>query len=250
MTKLSNLAWVPENQQTLGSPTCTKSERGSFLETGLRTVNELQDWLDQDLAWRRSELHSFLSSVRRTRSDSVAQRAFCRAGIPLLYAHWEGYTKSSLSAYLKFVGRRKLTYAELDAGFITLAVEAAIDSMHGASSTQRSIQRVKTLLADNTRASIPWRRGVDTRANLNSGHCFDLFELLGLNSEPLHLKSHLIDYELLRVRNEVAHGEYLNVDPIAYEELHSTVIDILNFIRNTISAAAENGSYRRNKQKL
>ena len=217
----------------------------------MRTISELQDSLDADLAWRRSELHSYLGSVRRSHQDSTAQRSLCRAGVPLLYAHWEGYAKHCLSAYIQFVGRRRLTYGELHPGFVALGLEAEADSQSGMSATRKMIWRAQALLSkDRERAPIPWRKGVDTQSNLNSERCFDLFALVGLDSSPIQLKARLIDYELLRVRNEIAHGQYLSVDATAYEELHQEVLMILDFVRNTVSAAAENGAYKREQPKM
>lgn len=107
----------------------------------MRTIGELQDSLDSDLAWRRSELHSYLVNVRRSSADSVTQRSLCRAGVPLLYAHWEGYAKHSLSAYIHFVGRRRLTYRELHPGFVALGIEAEADAQVGISATRKMIWR-------------------------------------------------------------------------------------------------------------
>lgn len=215
----------------------------------MRTLSELQDSLDDDFAWRRSELHSFLGSIRRAQSESTAQRALCRAGIPLLYAHWEGYAKHCLSIYLHYVGRRRLTYGELHPAFVALGHEAVLDSQEGMSATKKMVRRVQALLSeDGERARIPWRKGVDTQSNLNSTRCFDLFESLGLDASPIATKARLIDYELLRVRNEIAHGQYLSIGAESYEELHAEVLGIMDFVRNTVSSAAENQNYRRVKK--
>lgn len=215
----------------------------------MRTLVELQDSLDEDFAWRRSELHSYLGTIRRAKTESTTQRTLCRAGVPLLYAHWEGYAKHCLSMYLQYVGRRRLTYGELHPAFVALGHEAALDSQEGLSATRRVVRRAQALLTgDTTRAQIPWRRGVDTQSNLNSTRCFDLFESLGLDSSPIQTKTRLIDYELLRVRNEIAHGQYLSVDADSYEELHLEVLGIMDFVRNAVGAAAENQTYRRQKE--
>ncbi|MEU5805599.1 MAE_28990/MAE_18760 family HEPN-like nuclease [Streptomyces sp. NPDC047718] len=212
----------------------------------MRTLAELQDALDEDLAWRRSELHSYLSATRRAESDSPTQRTLCRAGVPLLYAHWEGYAKHCLSLYLQYVGRRRLTYGELHPAFVALGHESSLDSQEGLSATRRIVRRAQALLSgDSVRATIPWRRGVDTQSNLNSSRCFDLFESLGLDASPLNTKARLIDYRLLKARNEIAHGQYLDVGVESYEELHLEVLVIMNFVRNTVNAAAENGLYKR-----
>jgi hypothetical protein len=169
----------------------------------------------------------------------------CRAGIALLYAHWEGYAKYCLSQYLAFVARRRLKHSELRPGFVGLSVEARLDSEQGMSQLRRVTRRVEVLVNQSSeRATIPWRKGIETKSNLSSDRCFDLFDLLGLDDGPLRLKAQLIDYDLLRPRNEVAHGQYLSVDRNAYSELHHEVLFILDSIRNTVMAAAENGWYR------
>jgi len=56
----------------------------------------------------------------------------------------------------------------------------------------------------------------------------------------------LIDFKLLKTRNEIAHGEYSVFDKEEYIELHVEVIAMLDIFRNQIENAAINKDYMRN----
>lgn len=209
----------------------------------MRTPGELEDTLDEELAWRRVEMHSILSQIRAARG--VSRNGLCRAGIALLYAHWEGYSKKALSCYLQYVARRKLKNSELRDCFVALAMEAAIAREQNLSISQRSVLRVALLRnKESDRPFIPSRDGIDTQSNLNTDLLFDIFASLGLDPSPFETKRMLIDHSLLATRNKVAHGEYLALDRDGYEELHGEVVLMLETIRNLIIDAVDNQLYR------
>ncbi len=209
----------------------------------MRTPEELQDSLDADLAWRRVEMQALLTQVRSARGST--QRALARAGVAMLYAHCEGYAKHALTAYLRFVARRKLRMRELSPGLVALAVDAEMKRRTDASPVQLRNALVRRLLeSGDDRPHIPSKE-VDTRANLNSEVCSELFETLNLELGPLATKSALIDYRLLRARNEIAHGRYSAVTPDEYGDLHFEVMLVISALRNIVLSAVESGAYRR-----
>src|SRR5579875_1799473 len=106
----------------------------------MRTLNELEDDLSEDMSWRRTELHSLLSQIRTASGPSLS--CLCRAGVALLYAHWEGYTKHALSQYLRYVARKKLKLNELNNCFVSMAIKARVAKIQGLSAYQREIEVV------------------------------------------------------------------------------------------------------------
>ncbi len=168
-----------------------------------------------------------------------------RAGIALLYAHWEGYTKNALTRYLQFVSRRKLRLNELHEGLAGLAVENELRRRGNLSDARRRTAMVRLLASEgDTRASIP-NREVNTQGNLNSDLCSELFDCLGLDYSPFETKKGLIDYSLLRVRNDIAHGRWMSTDQPGYELLHTEVMTMLSTVRNAVMNATDNSHYRR-----
>ncbi|MFJ4240024.1 MAE_28990/MAE_18760 family HEPN-like nuclease [Streptomyces iakyrus] len=210
----------------------------------MRTPGEIEDALNQDLAWRRTELHSMLAQIRTARGPALS--CLCRAGVALLYAHWEGYSKKALSDYLKYVARRKLKTSELIDCFVAMSLEAKIAKEQDMSKTRRSIFRV-ALLRDSVdiRPHIPCGDGVDTQSNLNSDLCFEIMQSLGLDPSAFETKRMLMDYSLLAARNKIAHGEYISIDRGDYESLHYDVISMIETMKNIIMDAVDNRKYRK-----
>nr|WP_152332337.1 MAE_28990/MAE_18760 family HEPN-like nuclease [Micromonospora purpureochromogenes] len=173
----------------------------------MRTLDELEDSLANDLAWRRTELHGLLAQARSARGP--VQTSLCRAGVALLYAHWEGYSKHALSQYLRFVARRKLKLYELQDCFAAMALEAEMAKAKSLTRTDQATHRVRLLRESaESRMFLPSKDGVDTQSNLNSDVTCDILRSLGLDPKPFEIKSMLIDYSLLRARNKIAHGEW------------------------------------------
>lgn len=64
----------------------------------IRTENDLQDAIDSELAWCKRELSAVRSNIASARK--FAKDTAIRAGIALLYAHWEGSIKNAVSLKL------------------------------------------------------------------------------------------------------------------------------------------------------
>jgi len=211
----------------------------------MRTVDELENALDDELSWRRTELQALKSQGRG--ASGPAERGLCRAGVAILYAHWEGYTKFALSAYLRFVARRRLRYGELQPCFVARGAEHEV-ARQGLSDSRLATARIEWVIrCGESRSRFSGKEEVDTRSNLNSEVWNELVVGLGLDGTVLDTKEHLIDYSLLRVRNEIAHGRFLEVDWAAYSELHDEVLGMLATVRKLVIDSAERGAYRRNR---
>ncbi len=82
----------------------------------IRTLTQLRNFLDREFLWRLKEIADLKSSVRS--SSSLRCKTLTRAGVPLLYAHWEGFVKNSSLGYVNFVSSQRLRYEELASCFI------------------------------------------------------------------------------------------------------------------------------------
>lgn len=91
-----------------------------------RTLDMLISNLDDDFSWRVKELSVLKSRVPRIKSGTLKddeQDTFIRAGITLLYAHWEGFVKFAADNYLNYVSLRKLKHNELKTCFLALCLK-------------------------------------------------------------------------------------------------------------------------------
>ena len=162
-----------------------------------------------------------------------------------MYAHWEGFIKSAGSSYLEFLHFRRLNYSELAPNFLALAARPIL--RQGGASTKLAAHLEVTnffLRRLGEQSRLPYKDGIDTRSNLSSVLLREIIETLGLNFAPYETKAHLIDERLLRLRNTIAHGEYLLIDQASVDELADEVVGMLEVFRTQIDNAAALGTYR------
>jgi MAE_28990/MAE_18760-like HEPN len=202
----------------------------------IRTPNDLNDRLSEDLAWRKKELSALKGLIETKSLHPQKNKVLTRSGIAILYAHWEGYIKCAATAYLEFVSmQRNLRYCDLTDNFIAIAMKSRIDE--AASSKQATIHNevIKFLLENmEERIKIPKEGVITTGSNLSSHVLRQILALLGIDYQPYQMKQVLIDEKLLAKRNCIAHGEFLDVDVDSYRELHREVIDMMDLFRDQI----------------
>lgn len=210
----------------------------------VRSLDELQDYVDSELAWRKRELTSQRFLLLQTKQQDQARTLLLRAGVCMLYAHWEGFAKNVSSAYLYYVGRRGHKIGDLTDNLVAACLRGEIRES-GASKKPIDhtglVKRVRGGLAEPARFNA--EELVDTQSNLNSEVLRNLTCLLGVDYSAFESKSGLLDEKLLKQRNTIAHGQFLVVDTADYELLHTEIIWLISEFGDRVVNAATTKSF-------
>lgn len=208
----------------------------------IRIVTELQDHLNGETAWRRKELHNHLTLTREARP--YLKQLLLRTGVCLVYAHWEGFSKNAAAAYLDFVNHQGHRVRDLSDHLIAACMRGEIRKCGEAKKPT-----IHTSLVSRLRGGLPENAEltgiglVDTESNLNSKVLRELTHLIGVDYGPFETKAPLLDEKLLKNRNAIAHGEFLEVDERDYELLHVEIIGMMVELGERILNAAMLKSY-------
>jgi len=150
--------------------------------TKIRTANQLQDTLDNEFAWRLKEIHDIRVAARR--ADSASQKTFVRAGVALLYAHWEGFVKASAEAYVNYLACKGLRYEELRSCFVALGVKGHLNQIRSSAKSEVTVSALDFILTElGRRAELPMRDSVDTESNLSSAVFRNIAGWIGIDAE-------------------------------------------------------------------
>jgi hypothetical protein len=203
----------------------------------LRSLVEFEDAVDAETAWRKRELTTLLFQARAARGSLRATAL--RAGVALLYAHWEGWIKAVGTYYIDHVVQQKLSYDDLSPPFFAIALKAKISAAGEANAAHVHVALAEFLRTEiNTRAKMSSAGVIRTQANLSSAVLKDITTRLGIPFKPYELHTHVIDQSLLDRRNTIAHGEYLDIDLPDFEQLHSQVTSMLTDYTTAVTNAA------------
>lgn len=212
----------------------------------IRTLENLYDRLSEEIVWRKKELADLRTLIETESLTPNKRDALIRAGVAMLYAHWEGFIKAAASAYLEYVSMQRLRYEELSANMIAISVKGKLNEAGQANKALIHNEVVEFFLHNlSDRSSIPYRGAVDTKSNLSSSVFYNIVCMLGFDYTFYETKEKLIDEKLLNSRNHIAHGQYLSFDVRDFIELHEQILEMMEVFRSQIDNSATLGMFRR-----
>ncbi len=223
-----------------------------------KNLTYLFEIIEKDYAWRISELSNYRNALISEHNEK-AQKAKIRAGVALLYAHWEGFVKQLANWYYEFVSYQSINISDLSDSFASIILRAELNVLEN-SNKLKDHQRVIKLIFEgmNKKAFFSSKSPIKT-SNLK----FEIFEdvciLLGIN--PSEFESRYkrkfdrniqltIDEDLVGQRNSIAHGEYLPVTIDEFKKLYDIVVNgfLFNF-KEIVMDSASTKKYLRNHEK-
>lgn len=212
----------------------------------IRSTLELTSALENALAWRKKEITTLYFQIHNCQQVHIKE-ALLRATIPILYAHWEGFTKEAAMFYLELVARQRLKYSDLKTNFVALSCRSTLKEIASSNKTYLHTQLVDFLTFNqNDCANIPYSNVIDTESNLSSIVLKNILFTLGLPFDDFWQgKSLAIDGSLLYYRNKIAHGERHDLEEDAFIELHDLVINSLDQFKISIENTAIQKGYKR-----
>ena len=202
----------------------------------IRTISEFNEALDSDFAWRQKELIAF--NIQLSGSSDKLRPMYIRSGICLLYAHWEGFIKTTSEYYLSFISNKKLRYNELSFPLLALALRFKFKNYNDTNTPQTHISFIHFLLKSlHSPATIPKINVMEIGANLNSECLKKIIIMLGLDYSEYKLNEDLIDNQLLHWRNNIAHGQFVFPKNEDFNSLYQTIIKLIRHFKDQISNA-------------
>lgn len=208
----------------------------------LKTADLLLDHMDQDMAWRIKEVHQLKIAVQNASGSNI--HAHIRAGVSMLYAHWEGFIKGAANAYVNYLSYRANRNSELKPCFVALGMKAKLTSVNASSKSEAAIQAVTYLLNEmNQPIRLPRSDAISAESNLSSTVFLNIASWIDIDPTPYSARFPLIDTTLLQSRNRIAHGEYLNITADRFYQLTAEILEMLRWFKTDIENAVVGSSF-------
>lgn len=206
------------------------------------TFDQLSDKVIGEFSWRRKELTLLKNKIPNTKNSF--QTAMIRATLPLLYAHWEGFVKLSLSYYLEFISGKGLKNNELKTQFLALSLQNKIGDLKQ-NNLQNKTQIIDFIFSDLEKQSkIPTKNIIQTRSNLRYDVLDEILFIMDLKDLHFESQEDLIN-DLVNERNYIAHGEHKLIDFDTFLEFFNDTISLMDYLKTKIENSALMESYKK-----
>ncbi|MER0335906.1 MAE_28990/MAE_18760 family HEPN-like nuclease [Vibrio vulnificus] len=210
----------------------------------IRSLGELEDQLDRDLAWRKKEFTTLKLMVSSSRKHE--RNILMRASVTMLYAHWEGHIKFCAQAYLLYIKHIAPSYKQMTDNFIQMSLSEKFKQGFSIKrfASQQEIFNYLTQEQDE-KFNVDESIVIDTESNLKYEVIFNILGQLGLDTSIFELKEHFINSKLLKCRNAIAHGERLSEVELedAHNELEAELLTMIQTFQNLVRSAADSKAY-------
>lgn len=208
----------------------------------LRTVEQLDDAISAEIAWRKQELSTAVKLVQQARGPS--QKANLRAGVVILYAHWEGWIKAVAQLYIRYVNTRAFRYDQLSTAFLGTALKTRLGTIAEATSPLVHNSFALFIQEELTAKAKLSEELVRTESNLSSSVFLAVLDRLGLERRDRYtLRAQMIDHDLVNRRNTIAHGEYLELTKDDFTALRTNILELLELFTDDVRNAASTGRH-------
>ena len=213
-------------------------------------IEDVEDELVEDLAWRKREMIN-LSFAVEAESTDLQKSVLVRAGISLLCAHWEGYIRHAANAYIMLISSQKIKVKELKDNFLTLKMKKKISQVSVSKKTsvqQTLVQEIIGIMeTDFTIQYIdkPGKRIINTDSNLNYELFQEILQVLDIDN-IYETKRHYIDAMMLKNRNSIVHGEKVFFDKFDFVSLFNQVFEIMESFKGQLIQNADEEKYIKN----
>jgi len=220
-----------------------------------RTISLLYDNIDDDYRWRIIELSNFRTAVL-SQSNSKTTNALVRAGVSLLYSHWEGFVKHTSDQYYKYVTFQNLKTGQLSDSFISILLRKEIEELASSKKIKLHSRVIQMFIDEMSKEAKFSATSPIKTSNLNYSIFEDICEMVGVDLDEFEKIYHkkgfdrnpklTIDEDLVYKRNNIAHGQRMLVELKEFKLLYDVVVNgFLTVFKELIMDAAQSHNYKR-----
>lgn len=208
----------------------------------IRSVEALDDAISAEITWRKQELTTALKLIQQ--STGRTRTANVRAGVLVLYAHWEGWVKGVAQLYVRYVNSQRYSYERLSEAFLGNALKTRLGAIDAATAPLVHNEFASFIRGGLQGKAVLSESLIRTDSNLSSNVLFDILDRLGLERREIYsLRANMIDRELVHKRNTIAHGQHLELNLDEYRVLRTKTMELLEVFTDDVRNSASTGAH-------
>lgn len=190
--------------------------------------------VEREWIWRQRELTFFKQALAKV--DLYQKEVMSRAGILLLYAHWEGFIKKISQNFLECFANEDIRQAP---EYVIAAHLAKMnDNFSATHSKFVSAYKCLGCISEGAKICASIHEIINTESNLNSKNLKKIADSVGISFGEFETRLQFIDRSFVSERHAIAHGEGRKLTEKAFLDLEKDVTLLMDIFKNNIIASA------------
>lgn len=212
----------------------------------LVTAEQCVAAIQADVAWRKKEITTLKQRVLD--SEGETRSVLMRAGILVIYAHWEGFVKSSSNFYLLHINERIKRYAaQPNDHYKNIIMWRSIQQRGTFPHTKSPLGFLDALKHwKETPESLLPDGLIDTEANLDFDVLQKILRTIDIPCDDFVSKKNMIDEKILGRRNPIAHGERRSLTFKDYQEADDEVRELIDTFQGKLLDCIQRSTFLQN----
>jgi hypothetical protein len=192
------------------------------------------DTISNDLDWREKEIGAIRVLLASRGITTGQKQGLLRAAWAMLYAHYEGFCKNTLTAFFAAIAESGIACRDLPQTTKLFALRDSLKRLKHMSNEDLLDSIISFQTSDLS--DYPQFPGVDTQSNLWPHVLIDLLDLADLSTEKVR-EHEIMLKRLVSRRNKIAHGEkniiaeveyYRTYEDAVYDVMYDLAIQVDN----------------------
>jgi hypothetical protein len=182
---------------------------------------DISNAITRDLDWREKEIGAMRLLLTSSGVTSGQKSGLLRAAWAMLYAHYEGFCKNTLTAFFDAIAVSGIVCRDLPHSTKLFAIGDKLKRLKHMTNEDLLINI--TNFQTDTLSLSPQFPEIDTQSNLWPSVLIDLLELADLNSDKV--REHELKLKtLVSRRNKIAHGEKNIITEVGYYRTYEDAV--------------------------
>lgn len=168
--------------------------------------------INQDMIWRLNELREYeniLNNLNVYDEDTTLYdkqiKIILKSMLPMVYAHWEGFVKSSTEILFRYLNSLQLSSTKFNQVYLATAYEQDLIKTPDIINFEKRVEHLNCLY-DKFEQFVNFGLKIDTESNLNSKVLKKICKRLKLDEMWIDTYNSELN-RLLEYRNKIVHGE-------------------------------------------
>ena len=209
----------------------------------------LSKQIEKDLDWRTAELAELKKLTLSSKDNSAAYGTLLRALWVMLYAHYEGFCKFTISIFLDEIERTGKERKSFKDEIVIFSLEENFKTFRNHASAEQCYKYLTETFDELLKSQIQFRRNkrseyqIKGESNLNAESLIEMCSCICISHEVIG-KNQLKLNALVSRRNEIAHGKDHPIKSLSdYKEYEDAALDVMIELAITVIEALEKQSY-------